>query len=217
MTPQAETAPGLDYRTLVERLSDVVYAVDLAGRFTYLNTAGLDLFERTWEELTGEHFRTVIAPESLDVALDYFQRGVQTPEVRPFFELRVLRPDDRRIDMEIHAGALYRNGVPVGRQGVGRDISHLKHLQAQVDATSKRLELFQDQQRVAYDLYRSIALMSEQAPADHGRIDKALRTVQHSLEIEAAKAFGLNEHDLRIVRLISEGCSNREIAPTRST
>ena len=211
---ELDTAPELDYRDLVELLSDVIYAVDLDGNFTYINPAGLDRFGRTWEELAGKHFSIVVAPESLDLVIQYFTRGVRLPEARPFFEMRVLRPDGQRIDMEMHAGALYRDGVQVGRQGVGRDISTLKHLQVEVDAKSKRLELIEDQQRIALDLYRRIALMTEQAPSDPERIDRVLRGVQDSLVTETAKTYGLNQQDLRVVALIADGLSNREIAAT---
>lgn len=204
--------PRLDHRDLVERLSDIVYALDLDGRFTYVNAAGLKLFGREWNELAGQHFGIVLAPESLDAALAYFARGLQAPESRPYFELRIRRPDGQVIDMEVHAGSLYCDGVLVGRQGVGRDISELKRLQAEIDAKPKRLELVEDQHRIAHDLYRRIGAMTEQAPLDPERVDRLLRRVQGSLVTEAAKSAGLSENDLRIVELVSDGFSNREIA-----
>lgn len=209
---EADVAPELDYRDLVERLSDVVYAVDLVGHFIYVNAAGLKLFGRTWDELAGQHFSIIIAPESLELVVAYFERGVRIPGSRPIFETKIRRPDGELIDLEIHAGSLRRDGVPVGRQGVGRDISELKRLQAEVSATSARLELVEDQQRIALDLYRRIGLMAGQAPSDPERVERVLRSVQSSLVAEAAKAVGLNEQDIRIVDLVAEGCSNREIA-----
>jgi PAS domain S-box-containing protein len=200
-----------DYRELVERVGDMIYTLDLAGAFTFVNSAGLTLLGYEADEILGRHFRTVLTPQSATVAADHFSRGIAGTESTPFFEVQAIREDGVVIDLEIRAGNLYRDGTLIGRQGVARDISSLKALQAQVAEKSERLELMQEQARVAMDLYRRIAEMTLAGPADPEGTEKALRGVGDSLIRASAEKLGLDAQDVAITELLAQGCSNREI------
>jgi PAS domain S-box-containing protein len=209
---RASHAPELDYRDLVERAADMVYALDLRGLFTYVNAAGLRLLGRTDEQVVGRHFRDVLTPETVGTAIDQFERGVREERESPLFEVQLLRSDGGVVDLEIRAGGLYRDGVMVGRQGVGRDISELKRLQAEVEHQSKRLGLLEDQRRIAMDVYRRLALLTEEAPPDSPGLGQGLLGVQRSLSLLAAERLGLSVRDLRVIELVADGRSNSEIA-----
>jgi PAS domain S-box-containing protein len=200
-----------DYRELVERVGDMIYTLDLAGAFTFVNSAGLTLLGYEADEILGRHFRTVLTPHSATVAADHFSRGIAGTESTPFFEVQAIREDGMVIDLEIRAGNLYRDGTLIGRQGVARDISALKALQAQVADKSERLELMQEQARVAMDLYRRIAELTLTGPADPQGTERALRSVESSLALATAEKVGLDAQDVRVAELLAQGCSNREI------
>jgi PAS domain S-box-containing protein len=200
-----------DYRELVERVGDMIYTLDLDGRFTFVNSAGLSMLGYTTEELLGRHFGEVLAPVSVATATEHFQRGVAGTETSPFFEVQVVRKDGVLVDAEIRAGNLTREGEIVGRQGVARDISTLKQLQAEVADKSQRLAMLEDQARVAMDLYRRIADLTLTAPTDPEGTGRALRDVEGTLARVSAEKLGLDAQDVRILGLLSEGCSNREI------
>jgi PAS domain S-box-containing protein len=200
-----------DYRELVERVGDMIYTLDLAGAFTFVNSAGLSLLGYEADGILGRHFRTVLTPHSVTVAADHFSRGIAGTESTPFFEVQAIREDGVVIDLEIRAGNLYRDGTLIGRQGVARDISSLKALQAQVAEKSERLELMQEQARVAMDLYRRIAELTLTGPADPQGTERALRSVESSLALATAEKVGLDAQDVRVAELLAQGCSNREI------
>jgi PAS domain S-box-containing protein len=201
-----------DYEDLVEGLGDMIYTLDLQGRFTYINSAGLTLLGYRAEEILGRHFGTVLTSASAKVAREHFERGLAGTETTPFFEVQAVRSDGAIVDVEIRAGSLYRAGRLVGRQGVARDISALKALQAEVTEKSERLALLEDQARTAMDLYRRIADLTLSAPADPDGTDRALKTVEDSLTRATAERMGLGGQDLEIIELLAEGCSNPEIA-----
>ena len=203
-----------DYRDLLERVGDMIYTLDLDGRFTYVNSAGLEMLGYTPAELLGRHFGEVLEPTSAQVALEHFQRGIAGTESTPFFEVQVVRKDGAAIELEVRAGSLYRDGELVGRQGVARDISTLKVLQAQVAEKSKRLELLEDQARIAMSLYRRIADLTLTAPADPEVTERALRDVEGTLTRVAAQKLGLDEKDMEILGLLADGRSNPEIGRT---
>jgi PAS domain S-box-containing protein len=201
-----------NYREIVERIGDMIYTLDLEGNFTYLNSAGLQLMGYEADELLGRHFATVLTPQSAAVASDHFTRGVQGTESTPFFEVQVVRKDGRQVDVEVRAGNLHgEDGRLIGRQGVARDISALKALQAQVAEKSERIALIEGQTRAAMDLYRRIAEMTLAGPADPEGTEKALRGVEDSLIRASAEKLGLDAQDVAIAELLAQGCSNREI------
>ncbi|MDX6656866.1 MAG: hypothetical protein QOH62_1659 [Solirubrobacteraceae bacterium] len=201
-----------DYREIVERIGDMIYTLDLEGRFTYLNSAGLQLLGFETDELLGRHFTTVLTRHSAALARDHFARGLEGTESTPFFEVQVVRGDRQVVDIEVRAGNLHGDdGELIGRQGVGRDISALKALQAQVVEKSERIALIEGQTRVAMDLYRRIAELTLGAPADPAGTERALRDVEDSLIRASAEKLGLDAQDLAIAELLAQGCSNREI------
>lgn len=200
-----------DYAELVERIGDMIYTLDLDGRFTFINSSGLALFGYAPAEVIGRHFRTILTPQSAAVAAEHFAKGIAGTESTPFFEAQIVRSDGEIVDMEIRAGSLYRDGELVGRQGVARDITSLKVLQAQVAEKSQRLALFEERARVAMDLYRRIAELTLGSPADPEATDRALRGVERSLALVEAEKLGLDAQDVRVAELLAQGWSNREI------
>jgi PAS domain S-box-containing protein len=200
-----------DYRDLVEVIGDMIYTLDLEGRFTYVNSAGSALLGYERGELVGRHFREVLTEASREIASEHFARGIQGNETTPFFEVQAFRGDGTVVDLEIRAGSLYSDGTLIGRQGVARDITMLKDLQRQVAFKSQRLTLLEDQARIAMDLYRRIADLTLSAPADPEGTERALRSVEGTLARASAEKLGLNAEDVRVIELIAAGRSNREI------
>lgn len=203
--------PALDYQDLLARLADVVYAVDVDGRFTYINPAGARIFGWDVDQLIGEHFSVVVDPSALAETLEHFRLGIETADPGRYFETRIRQPDGKIRELEIHAGNMHRDGALVGRQGVGRDITELRRLQENLARKTSRLELLEEQQRAALQVYRRLNLMVGQAAADPARAEHALAAVETSLQLETARALGLQE-DLEIIRLIADGYSNQEIS-----
>src|SRR5260221_4995221 len=104
-----------DYRELVERAGDMIYTLDLAGAFTYMNAAGLGILGYTADELMGRHFGDVLTPASAELALEHFQRGIDGTESTPFFEVQAVRKDGVLVDVVTRAVDLYRDVEMVGR------------------------------------------------------------------------------------------------------
>lgn len=208
----AGQVPALDFEGLLARLVDVVYVLDTDGRFLYLNGAGVELFGRPFDELIGCHFSVTIAPDALATTLDHFRRGITNPGTSPYFETRILRPDGRIHEVEIHAGSVVREGRIIGRQGIARDITELKRLQSELADKTSRLALIEDRQRAAMDVYRRLSLLSEQVPAQPRHIERALDLVEQTFKAEVAREAGMDDTDLAIIELVADGCSNQEIA-----
>ncbi len=100
------------YRDLLEGLGAAIFGLDLEGRFNFLNAQALELlgYEQDTDDLIGQHFTKVLAPEQARIALELFQRG---RELRPFV-LEALRKDGRPIRIEVSGAWVRRRGRRVG-------------------------------------------------------------------------------------------------------
>lgn len=201
-----------DYRALVEAAGDLIYTLDLEGRFTFVNSAARQVLGYNPVEVIGKNFTEVLTSESAKVASRHFRQGLAHNESTPFFEVEAQRKQGGTVHLEIRAGGLYRDGAMIGRQGIGRDISELRALQAEVAAKSERVALLEERTRIAMNLYARIADLAGVAPADPAQSRHALREVHDAVLRVSAEKLGLTVPDLKILELLARGLSNREIA-----
>lgn len=199
-----------NFRELVEGLGDAVYTLDLEGRFTWGNEAGLDYLGyelEDFDKFLGTHFLELLTPASKEVAIDHFSRSLAGESISPFFEVQAYHRDGSILDFEIRASDLFHDGELIGRQGLVRNISAIKQLQEQVVHTSQRLALLEERERIMASLYsRFAALASGAASGDQ------IRQLEAALGMVTAQRQGLNDGDVAILELIAEGKTNREIA-----
>jgi len=200
-----------NYRDLVESAGDLIYALDLEGRFTFYNSKAWELSGQQPGKFVGRHFTELLTPESATAALQHFREGIQGIETTPFFDVQITKRDGSTAHLEIRASNIVRNERLVGRQGIARDISELKRLQTEVAQKAERIALLEERNRIALELYGSIVQIVFRTSADPGRTDALLSEMRSSLVAEAARSLALSELDLTIIELISRGLSNREI------
>ena len=108
--PSGVDLPRIKYREFLEGFGAAILALDLSGRFIFLNAQALELFGYGKEELVGQHFIKLLAPDQAKVAEDLFLRG---RELRPVV-LRALRKDGRPVSVEVSGAWVRRRGRRVG-------------------------------------------------------------------------------------------------------
>src|SRR5260221_5379041 len=109
----------------------MVYTLDLKGRFTYINSAGLSLFGYQSHEILGRHFAEVLTPASARAAGEHFEGGLAGAETTPFFDVQVVRRDGAIVDIEVRERRLYRDNRLIQRQLVLRVSRAIKELHAE--------------------------------------------------------------------------------------
>jgi len=110
------------YRELIENANDVIYTLDLTGRFTSLNRAGEKLTGYTRAEALQMNMADVIKPEFAGLVRQRIENNL-AGVAQPNLELEVFGKDGGRLTMDISTCAIFQDGVAVGIQGVGRDIT----------------------------------------------------------------------------------------------
>src|SRR5437867_12099118 len=113
-------------RELFENATDCIFIQDLQGRFTSFNPAGLKLLGYSREEFARLTTSDVLSAEYREQARRRLVEGRLDGEDVVIYEAEYLAKDGHRIPVEIRSGLIFRNGEPVGVQGIARDISERK-------------------------------------------------------------------------------------------
>lgn len=133
---KALTASEEQYRDLVENAIDIIYTHDLKGNYTSVNKAGEQITGYTAEEALKINLTDTVAPECLEKAKEMIAAKLAGNEITAY-ELEIIAKNGRRVSVEVNTRIIFENGVPVGVQGIARDITDRKQLEDQFRQAQK--------------------------------------------------------------------------------
>ena len=110
------------YRDLVENAHDLIYEHDLKGNYTSTNKVGEQITGYSLEESLKLNLQQTVAPEYLEKAQEMFSRKLAGEKVTAY-ELEIVAKDGHRVMVEVNTRLVLKDGVPVGVQGIARDIT----------------------------------------------------------------------------------------------
>ena len=113
------------YRDLVENAQDIIYTHDLKGNYTSVNQAVERITGYTREEALALNFEQTVAPEYLETAREMIAAKLAGQE-ETVYDLEIIAKDGRRITVEVNTRLVHQDGVPVGIQGIARDVTERK-------------------------------------------------------------------------------------------
>jgi len=124
------------YRTLVEGVRDIIFALSPEGTLASLNPAFETITGWRREEWVGQPFERLVHPEDLPLALELLGRVVRG-ELRPASQFRVrTAKGDFRVG-EFSATPQLHEGRLVGILGIGRDVTERVQLEQQLRQAQK--------------------------------------------------------------------------------
>lgn len=129
------------YRELFENANDIIYTHDLAGNFTSLNKTGEKITGYSREETVKMNIADVLAPEYVDVARQMLARKAAS-EGATVYELQIIAKGGERVALEVSTRLVYCDDVPVGVQGIGRDITERKRTEGALRETQSFFHTF---------------------------------------------------------------------------
>ena len=96
---------------------EIIYTLDLAGNFTFLNEVGERFSGYSCDEACRMNITQVVAPE-----LAEYVRQQITRTVREWFgavyEIEIITKDHRRVALETSTHVVWRDGEPIEIQGI---------------------------------------------------------------------------------------------------
>ncbi len=124
------------YRSLIENLQEVVFSIDLRGRFTYINPCIEQLSGYKVEQVIGSTFEQFIYPDDLSGLKSSFKRTLAGQSES--YEFRVLDSNGKVRHVRTSSSLIRENGKAVGLTGVMIEITgHKRTEQDLLDAAAK--------------------------------------------------------------------------------
>ncbi len=124
------------YRSLVDGVRDVIFALSPSGEVTSLNPAFEEMTGFPPAEWVGRPFEAFVHPDDVPLALDLFGR-VLRGEPRPTIPFRILTKGGSYRVAEFSATAQVRDGRLAGILGIGRDVTERLGLEQQLRQAQK--------------------------------------------------------------------------------
>jgi len=125
------------YRTIASSVNDVIFTLDLEGKFTFISPRGPALSGYAVDEIIGHHFTEFLAEEHREPTIEKIQGG----EI-PFHEVEIVTKNGRRIPVELNVTCIFdKDGEVTGRIGVFRDITERKKAEKELQESEERYRL----------------------------------------------------------------------------
>ncbi len=129
------------YRELFENANDIIYTIDLTGKFTSLNQTGERLTGYTRAEALAMNISEVVAPEHIDFVRQNLARKLETGSTSTVYDTEIITKSGKRLPLELSSRLIYRDGQPIGVQGIARDITERKQVQGVLSQQGERAAL----------------------------------------------------------------------------
>lgn len=136
-TEEAMRESETQYRDLFENANDLIYTHDLKGNFTSLNREGERVTGYSRAEALTMNISQVVEPKSLAAAREMTARNL-TQDVSTTYEVDITAKNGRVVALELGTRLMFKNGIAVGVQGVGRDITERRRAEEELRASEQR-------------------------------------------------------------------------------
>ena len=125
------------YRELFENANDIIYTHDLAGNFTSANAAAERMTGYTRAEVVKMNMTQILPPEDLERTREMLRNKILQGGTTTY-ELTMLAKDGRRLALEVSTRLIRQQGQVVGVQGIARDITQRKEMEAALRTVKRR-------------------------------------------------------------------------------
>ena len=194
------------YRELFENANDIVFTTDLQGNFTSINRAGerLSCYQR--HEVLSKNFAAVVSPESVHAVHRAREAKLSGEDESTRYELEIVTKEGRRVPLEASTRLIHKGGIPVGVQGIARDISERKQAEQALRRVNEGLEegirriaqaLHDEAGQLLAAVYLAVNDVAEHLPTEYR---EQLQQISVPLDRAADQLRGLS-HELHPVML----------------
>ena len=126
------------YRSLVENINEVIFSVDLEGKFSYISPLISQFSNYDVEEIIGTPFTDYIHPDDIEIVMESFQKslsGISEPH-----EFRVIDKNGNIKFVRTTSKLQFENDNPIGLYGVIIDITQKKTFEEELKKAKEEAE-----------------------------------------------------------------------------
>jgi PAS domain S-box-containing protein len=180
------------YRLLAENAQDVIWTMDLKGRFTYVSPSVEKLRGFTVEEVMRQSFYEALTPESAVIAKENLARAVE--EIKSGksmgvgrFELEQPHKNGSTIWTEVITSGIYDQAGNIdGFLGVTRDITSRRNVEESLEMARETLEMayrdLEKRSREASDQRKAALNLLADVQASRDAAEQARRELEIAIE-----------------------------------
>ncbi len=216
------------YRTLIESTGDLIFIVDERGIYTYVNPQFERVTGYSVRDLIGQPFTFLVAPEHIKTTIQRFRKGIRGDYTLPY-DADLVHRNGERIPVEFLVTTQYDPaGQPVGRFGIGRDITERKRAEEILRQKSRQLRILSaklseaeesERKRIARELHDQVGqnltvvginlsivkskLPEEEMKLLHARLEDSMVLVEEITEFTRSLMSDLRPPDMDILGLVA--------------
>lgn len=134
------TTPEIEaYYSIINSIQDGYFETDLAGNFTYVNSASSEIYGYPRDEIIGLNYREYTDPANAQKALQAFNRIYRSGKPGKLFNYEVIRKDGSRRQVELSSSLIVDpSGRPAGFRGTTRDVTDRKLMEEKLRRSEER-------------------------------------------------------------------------------
>jgi PAS domain S-box-containing protein len=117
------------YRDLIENASDIIYRIDLTGKFTYANSVVKRLTGYDETEIVGKHYLDLVRSDQREGVQAFYIKQLREKLATTYLEFPALNHVGEEIWIGQNVGLVYAQERIVGMQAVARDITERKRME----------------------------------------------------------------------------------------
>ncbi len=132
------------YRSILEKIEDGYFEVDLAGNFTFFNDSSCRILGYSKEELMGMNSREYLDKENAKIVFNTYHRVFTTGKPVKAFDWVFIRKDGEKCHVDTSVSLITNaSGKATGFRGIARDITERK--KAEQERENLQAQLYQAQ------------------------------------------------------------------------
>jgi len=155
------------YRAILNEIEEGFYEVDLAGNFTFCNSAMCGMLGYKTSKIMGMNYRAFMDGKGEKRVFEVFNRVYRTGEPEKDFDYELIRKDGSRIPIEVSVSLIRdASGRPWGFRGLARDITARKLAEEALRKSEEKFRLIVENIRDIYfrcDLEGKLVMLSRSA------------------------------------------------------
>ena len=124
---------------LVDRANDIIFNIDLDGRFTWLNPTASQLMKRPVDELRGMSFLDLVHPDYREDAGRFYQHQVRHRIPSTYYEFPAITAAGNELWLGQYVQLIEEDDEIVNIQAVARNITARRHAEDALRASEERL------------------------------------------------------------------------------
>jgi PAS domain S-box-containing protein len=128
------------FRGIAENSVDIVYSTDLEGRLKYVSPSTERILGYKPEDFIEKPFLSYVPESEIPKAAQALTRLAKEGSKVEGLQLQMRRRDGSLVDLEINASPMLKHGELVGIQGIVRDITERKRMEAKLHEYASHLE-----------------------------------------------------------------------------